>query len=226
MTDRSEAALVAEIKQLYGRRHEEKLQIQKDMVELRDGYGRTQPEIARATGIPQQTVSDWLRAFDEATDLGRPSRLTPDSHKIRSDRAVARRVIAEDPEFLASLTPEAQRKAAVILDTESAKRQNERERLSKQKEREHLGDDVVDGLDAREQLDSTAYLLIKARGNLRGFVKQLGEIGLDNTSESWRESCLDWIDDLTGHLGMARALLAGDDIDWTAFEDLLAKEGS
>lgn len=144
----------------------------------------------------------------------------------RHARSVMREAPMEQVEqIIAALPPERQRKLATALDTESAKRQKAREQIAKQKERDHLGDELVDGLELREELQSTEYLLIKARGNLRGFVKHVGEIGATSTPEAWRASCLDWIEDLEGHLGMARALLAGDDIDWTAFEELLAKEG-
>jgi hypothetical protein len=90
--------LVAEIRSLYGRRHEEKLQIQRDMVVLRDAHGWTQRRIADATGVPQSTVDLWLRAYDESlTKVGQASRLTPESVQLRSDRRVAERVIATAP---------------------------------------------------------------------------------------------------------------------------------
>jgi plasmid maintenance system antidote protein VapI len=89
---------VTEIKTLYGRRREEKLQIQKDMIALRDEHGWTQQRIADATDIPQRTVSNWLEAYDEAlSNLAEPSRLTPESVQAASDLRVARRVLASAP---------------------------------------------------------------------------------------------------------------------------------
>jgi hypothetical protein len=138
----------------------------------------------------------------------------------------AKSVLREKPEIVAELTPAEQRTVARKLDEEAAKRQKTREQSAKQKERDHLGDETVDDLELREELQSTEYLLITARGNLRGFVKHVGELGIENTPENWRQSCLDWVDDLEGHLGMAKALLAGDNIDWAAFDELLAKEAN
>ena len=137
-----------------------------------------------------------------------------------------KRVLRETPEIVEELEPDEQRKVAKALDTAAAKREHKRKQEAKAKEREHLGDETVDDLELKEQLQSTEYLLISARGSLRGFVRQTGEIGTENTPEEWRESCLEWIEDLRGHLGMAEALLAGDSIDWTAFEDMLEKEAN
>jgi hypothetical protein len=177
---------------------------------------------AKLLGTTASAITNRVYRLNQAESPIALAHWTEGAREQRNARAVLREV----PEIVAHLTPAEQRKLATVLDTESAKRQKEHERVAKQKEREHLGDEVVDGLEAREELQSTEYLLIKARGNLRGFVKHVGEIGADNTPEAWRASCLDWIDDLEGHLGMARAVLTGDDIDWSAFDELLAKEGS
>lgn len=121
-----------------------------------------------------------------------------------------------------ALKPQDRRSFSVKLDQEAGKQQLKREQAARDKEREHLGDETVDGLALKEELQSTEYLLIKARGNIRGFVQHLGELGQD-VPGAWRESCLDWVNDLEGHLGMAKALLAGDEIDWSRFEELLEK---
>jgi plasmid maintenance system antidote protein VapI len=95
---RTANALVAEIKTLYGRRREEKLQIQKDMVALRDEHDWTEQQIADATDISQSTVSRWLVAYDEGlTQVGKASRLTPESVQAASDRRVAQRVLSTAP---------------------------------------------------------------------------------------------------------------------------------
>lgn len=93
----AEKTLVADIKARYRRANSEKLAIQKDMVKLRDKYGWTQQQISDATEIPQPTVSQWLRAFDEEVSAGSTevSRLTPKDLQARSDRAVAVRVLKE-----------------------------------------------------------------------------------------------------------------------------------
>lgn len=140
------------------------------------------------------------------------------------DRRDAKRLLRSDPEVVSELSPDEQRALARALDRESLKRQQEREQISDEKAREVLGDDLVEGLDHAQELTDTEFLLIKARGNLSGFVKRLGEIGVENAPENWRERCLDWIEDNEGHLGMGKALLLGDNIDWTAFNDLLSKE--
>jgi hypothetical protein len=151
-----------------------------------------------------------------------PSRTEPEWKKTAKRHA--RTVARNEPETLVEqLNPAEQRRLAQALDTESAKRQREREQDAKQKEREHLGEEVVDDLALREELQSTEYLLIKARGNIRGFVEHTREIGVESTPEAWRESCLDWLTDLDGHVGMAKALLAGDNVDWAAFESLLER---
>lgn len=93
---RSTNEIVAEIKQLYGRRHEEKLQIQQDMAALRDEHSWTQRKIADATGISQPTVNNWLQAYDEnLINLDQPARLTPRATQKASDQRVAKRVLAE-----------------------------------------------------------------------------------------------------------------------------------
>ena len=128
-------------------------------------------------------------------------------------------------EIVAELEPAARQKVYRAFGAKQAEQQTARERVADDKLREKIGDDTVDDLEFAEKLKSTEYLLISARGNLRGFVRHAGEIGIDNAPSNWRESCLDWIEDLEGHLGMARALLAGDNIDWSAFEDMLEQEG-
>ena len=134
--------------------------------------------------------------------------------------------VEEIVQIVAALPPERRANLRSALDVESLERQKERERVADEKFREHVGDDLADDLKEREELQSTEYLLIKSRQNLRGFVKRVGDRGAENTPESWRHSCLDWLDDLKGHIGMAEALLAGNDIDWTEFDELLAKEGN
>jgi transcriptional regulator with XRE-family HTH domain len=119
---RSTSVLVAEIKTLFGRRHEEKLQIQKDMAVLRDEHGWTQDQIAGETGVPKGTVDMWLRAYDEGlTDPSQASRLTPVSTQAASDRRVAKRVIAENPavvmEAFEAATPEVRREIARQVST-------------------------------------------------------------------------------------------------------------
>lgn len=95
---RTAKTIVAEIKTLFVRRHEEKLTIQADMAILRDVHGWTQQEITEATGVPQRTVSDWLQAYDEGlSDPAKASRLTPVSVQAASDARVAKRVLATAP---------------------------------------------------------------------------------------------------------------------------------
>ncbi len=54
-------------------------------------------------------------------------------------------------------------------------------------------------------------------------MKAAGELG-DEMPQEWRKGCIEWVTDLEGHLGMAKALLAGDGIDWSAFEEMLESE--
>lgn len=136
----------------------------------------------------------------------------------------AKSVLRTTPEIVHDLTPAEQRSLSTELDTAAALRQKEREQAAKAKEREALGDETVDDLEFKEELQSTEYLLVTARGNVRGFVRRAGELGVDNTPAAWRESCRAWVEDLKGHLGMAEALLAGDNIDWASFDELLEKE--
>jgi len=89
---RKTTELVAEIKTLYGRRREEKLQIQKDLAALRDEHHWSNHRIERETGIPRATIINWLEAFDEGG-----SRLTPRHQQAASDRRVALRVLREQP---------------------------------------------------------------------------------------------------------------------------------
>jgi hypothetical protein len=138
----------------------------------------------------------------------------------------AKQALREKPEIVAQLTPAEQRALARTLDQESAKRQKARKESSKQKEREHLGDETVDDLAFAESLKSTEYLLIKARGNIAGFVRDAQELGVDSAPESWRESCLVWITDLKATLGMAEGLLSGEEIDDAAINEWLAKDVS
>jgi transcriptional regulator with XRE-family HTH domain len=113
---RSTTALVAEIKTLYGQRNKDKLRMQADMVELRK-HGWTQRRIADATGVPQSTVDRWLRGYDESlTQVGQDPKLTPNSEQERSDRAVARRVLSEQPlEFVERMIDELPRERRVQI---------------------------------------------------------------------------------------------------------------
>ncbi len=177
------------------------------------------------------------RARDRNASVGAGSSATPTLSAVRVRDA--RSSIRKDPAavvaalddaaktelanaLVPALKPQDRRSVSVKLDQEAVKRQRDREQVASDKEREHLGDDTVDGLALKEELQSTEYLLIKARGNIRGFVQHLGELGQD-VPGAWRESCLDWVNDLEGHLGMAKALLDGDEIDWSRFEELLEK---
>ncbi len=182
--------------------------------------GTSYREAAEAVGKSETWCKDIVRLRTNGQDLTSPwSHDTP-----RRTRDAAKQVLRSNPAVVTELDPGEQREVARKLDEAAAKREHARKQDAKQKEREHLGDETVDDLELREELQSVEYLLISARGNLRGFVKRAGELGVENTPEAWRESCLDWVADLEGHLGMAKALLGGDDIDWAAFEELLAKE--
>lgn len=150
------------------------------------------------SGVPRATEPEWQK----------------------SERRDAKRVLRAQPDIVTQLDPAEQRRVAAALDEAAARREHDRKQESRAKERDHLGDETVDDLERKEQLQTTEYLLIKARGNLRGFVKQLGELG-DDVPQAWRDGCLDWVDDLEGHLSMAKTLLKGDNIDWTAFEEML-----
>jgi hypothetical protein len=138
----------------------------------------------------------------------------------------ARSVLRETPEIVADLDPAEQRRLAVALENEAARRQRDREQIAKEKEREELGPETVADLEFKEELQSTEYLLIQARGHVRGFLQHAKEIGLDDTPSDWRESCMTWLDDLRGHIEMAQAFLHGNEIDWAPFEELLSREGS
>jgi len=155
MGSRTTDALVAEIKTLASQRKEEKLQIQKDMVELRDEHNWSTREIAAATEIPQQTVVNWLQAYDEAvTNLGQPSRLTPQSVQAASDRRVAQRVLREQPtEVVEQMIRELprERRQAVLAEfgdgyAQARRDFDERERNltpAQRSEREAAGDAVT-----------------------------------------------------------------------------------
>jgi hypothetical protein len=187
--------------------------------------GATQREVAEAIGRGRTWVTTLLSWARDASRTGTPF-AQPEGELERRHASAARKVLRETPEIVSQLSPDEQRRIATELDNASAKRQKDREQVAKTKERDALGDETVDDLELREELQSAEYLLITARGNLRGFVKRTGEIGIENAPDAWRESCLDWIGDLQGHLGMAKALLAGDNIDWSAFDELLEKETS
>jgi hypothetical protein len=204
-----------------------------------EAYRKAKPEIdaAHAAGASLREMSRYLdRSKDWVHDVLRwdgEGTLYGDNDRTRGtagrqDRTT-RKILRDAPleqveQIMAALEPEQRRKVVRAADNVAAKRQKEAEQVSDVKLREELGDETVDDLEFTEKLRTTEYLLISARGNLRGFVKNAGELGIDNVPSSWRESCLDWIEDLEGHFGMAKALLAGDDIDWTAFEEMLAKE--
>jgi len=99
MSKKTASELVRDIKSRYGRLHADKLVIQEDMADLRDGYGWTQMQIADKTGVPQKTVSRWLQAWDEQKAAGssQVTRLTPSDLHVASDRAVAERVLKSAP---------------------------------------------------------------------------------------------------------------------------------
>jgi len=182
-------------------------------VEIADSLGRAESWVRRIVSWHETPANDRPRA--DAPFGG-------DAENERKAQGHAKRVLRDTPGVVTELSVDEQRALARKLDEESAKRQKAREVESKRKEREHLGDELVDDLELKEELQTTEYLLIKARGELRGFVKQVNEIGFENTPDAWRASCLDWIEDLTGHLSMARTLLTdGTIIDMSAFEEML-----
>lgn len=134
---RSTNELVAEIKTLYGRRHEERLQIQKDMVVLRDDYKWTVRKIAEATGITKSTVDRWLLAYDEGlSQVGQTGRLTPQATQDASDRRVAKRVIADAPlelieQLLDELPDERREEVAAVAGHRRSKARVERSKKEK-----------------------------------------------------------------------------------------------
>ena len=100
MGSRTTKALIVEIKALYGQRNEDKLRMQADMAELRDTHHWSATRIGRDTGVPQETVSRWLRAWDEqklSDQASQVTRLTPREFQAASDRRVALRVLKEQP---------------------------------------------------------------------------------------------------------------------------------
>lgn len=153
---RSTNEIVAEIKTLYGRRHEEKLQIQADMVVLRDEHGWTQRQIADATGIPQPTINNWLQAYDEGLiNPDQTSRLTPASVQEASDARVAERVLKTAPaevieRIVGNLPRERQHVVAASAGNSYARSRvehEERERNltpAQRKEREAIGSRIDD----------------------------------------------------------------------------------
>jgi hypothetical protein len=180
--------------------------------------GATQREIAKAAGFrnhqpvadaikivaryPSQPRPPYSEAYDNVTGFDR------DAAQDRTDRARTKRTLAKsDPEQIAEQIlndPEIRLNVGKALDLHY----KEREQKAKQREREVLGDETVDDLELKQRLTDAEMLLIKARGNLRGFVKDMTAIG-DDVPDAWRTSCLDWIADLEGHLGMSKALLEG-----------------
>jgi hypothetical protein len=97
--NKTEAKLVAEFKGLWTKTHAMISRMQKIMVELRDDHGWSQRDIVRETGVPRTTVQRWLKAYDEGLKAGvaHMGHLTPPSDRENSDRAVARRVITQEP---------------------------------------------------------------------------------------------------------------------------------
>lgn len=163
----------------------------------------------------------WATTGDRDPDIG------PFGGEVRQGRretSTAKKVMREKPAIVAELTPAEQRALARELDQESAKRQKDRKQTAARKEREHLGDETVTDLAFAETLKSTEYLLIKARGNIAGFVRDAQEFGVETAPEEWRESCLAWVNDLKATLGMAEALLSGGEVDDAAINEWLSRE--
>lgn len=218
MTQHAPDALVSEIRSLYGRRHKDKVAMQKAMIELRDRHQWTPSRIAAETGIPQPTVFRWLRAHDEQAGSIQMNRLTPAGFQGASDRRVARRVLETAPledveRVIEQLPPE--RRQAIAAAAGSAHAQarqayDERERDLTPAER-------------RERADAAERLTREGRQAVGGF-RSLGVVGhieqatdelreltadasltpesvrkIDAADEAWREA-----------LDFARALVGGD----------------
>jgi len=215
MTNRTEEELVADLKTRFGRRHEDKLVMQSEMAELRDRFGRTQDEIAKKTGIPQRTVSDWLQAWDEveasrgSSEVAEPSRLTPQFHKDRSDRGVTKRTLREqsvtdiadildDPAVMANVVRAQQIAYSRIEDK------------SRRAQREAIGADVDDALNIEQQYRDIEALMFKARRAVIEMLRALDAVTLIDLRDSWREQFLSTIDDIEAKVGLGRSLLAGD----------------
>ena len=124
--------------------------------------------------------SDWVRALVQYAQATIPitSRTVgrPEASKRRRSRRT-KKLLREAPpeqiaEIVAELEPRKRQEISRAIDRKSLEHQKEREQAADEKLREKLGDETVDDLEFAEKLKSTEYLLITARGNLRGFVRQ------------------------------------------------------
>ena len=184
----------------------------------------TQREIGKAMGRSDHWISQILRSFpDGKAPFGGAAILE------RDNRTRTKRILHEAPpeqiaELVADLDVDKRMEISRALDRESLKRQQEREKIADEKFREKMGDETADGLELAQALTDTAWYLTKANQDLASFLKRANEIGVDDAPDRWRNRCLESIEWAEAKLEMAKALLQSDEIDWTAFEDMLGKE--
>jgi hypothetical protein len=189
-------------------------------------YRKAKPEIDAALneGASLREVSRFLdRSKDWVADVrdwdGVGTLYAKDTERRQTDQA--KQVLRSTPEVVAKLDPAEQRELIKVLDRESVKRQKERERISDEKFREVMGEETADDLELAQALKDTEWYLVKGHQDSQSFLKAANRLGVENTPDRWRESCLSWIEAIENDLGMAKALLQGDDVDWTAFDDML-----
>lgn len=182
----------------------------------------SQREIGEAMDRSPRWVRDIVQWHTNGE--GHPTPYTNPSANAASDQSRAKRVLRTTPEVVAKLDPTEQRELARVLDREALKRQREREKIADEKFREKMGDETADGLELAQALTDTAWYLTKANQDLASFLKRANEIGVDAAPDRWRNRCLESIEWAEAKLSMAKALLQSDEIDWTAFEDMLGKE--
>jgi hypothetical protein len=183
-----------------------------------------------------------FRAHMEWVSKGRGGEPIPDGTRLRdvspgTDDAVVERMVRERPEVVArALTKEPtvaasitehlteelpQARAAAARGTQ--KNLDRREAEGRRKEREVVGDETIDDLEYSQALRDGEMDLIKARGWLISFLRRTTE-EIEDSPDSWKESCYRWLDEIEGSTAMARAYLDGGDID-DGLRKLLAEEG-
>jgi hypothetical protein len=105
------------------------------------------------------------------------------------------------------------------------KNMERREAEGDRKFREAVGDELADGLEWSEELGRHEKSLLNAHSWIAGFTRNVSPELIEEAPDAWKESCLQQLDWIDGHVQIARSLLDGQSVD-DGLRELLAEEGS
>lgn len=137
------------------------------------------------------------------------------------DRSATRKTLRDStPEQIAEILSEPRVRANVAKAQDIAYSKVERE--SREKQRESVGEETSERLDAQQRLHDAEAEIFKARRGLIETLRILNEVGADTVPDSWREEFLRTLDDIAAKIEVGRAFLSGSFDD--ALDELLGAQ--